>query len=79
MAFVTSSRASASPTIFPNHRHRHYVFASQYPAKPPSIEFLTPNGRFATGTALCLKGATAHHAEDWDARITITALIASLR
>lgn len=54
-------------------------FSPEYPAKPPSIEFLTPNGRFATGTPLCLKGATAHHAEDWQPAITIVALISSLR
>ena len=32
------------------------TFPPQYPFKPPSIVMLTPNGRFATNTKLCLRG-----------------------
>ena len=31
------------------------IFPPQYPYKPPSILMLTPNGRFATNTKLCLR------------------------
>ena len=31
------------------------TFPPQYPFKPPSIVMLTPNGRFATNTKLCLR------------------------
>ena len=54
------------------------TFGPEYPNKPPSIQFITPSGRFSVGTSLCLRGATSHHSEDWDARVTIVALLSSL-
>eukprot|EP00127_Corallochytrium_limacisporum_P000783 Clim_evm69s25 gene=Clim_evmTU69s25 len=44
--------------------HGKIVFPSQYPLKPPSVYILTPNGRFKTGTRLCLSN-TDFHAESW--------------
>lgn len=31
------------------------IFPAQYPYKPPSILMLTPSGRFAVNTKLCLR------------------------
>ena len=36
------------------------IFPPQYPYKPPSILMLTPNGRFATNTKLCLSMSDFH-------------------
>lgn len=35
-------------------------FPGQYPYKPPSLVLLTPNGRFATNTQLCLSMTSFH-------------------
>jgi hypothetical protein len=35
--------------------HGRLVFPPTYPFKPPSIAMLTPNGRFAINTKLCLR------------------------
>ena len=37
--------------------HGKIVFPSTYPFKPPSILMLTPSGRFAVNTRLCLSMA----------------------
>lgn len=36
------------------------TFPGQYPYKPPSLILLTPNGRFATNTQLCLSMTSFH-------------------
>ena len=36
------------------------TFPGQYPYKPPSLVLLTPNGRFATNTQLCLSMTSFH-------------------
>lgn len=35
--------------------HGRLMFPPNYPFKPPSISMITPNGRFATNTKLCLR------------------------
>ena len=44
--------------------HGKLVFPSDYPYKPPAIMMLTPNGRFATNTRLCLS-MSDFHPETW--------------
>lgn len=50
-----------------------------YPNKPPAFMLLTPNGRFETGTKICLS-ISAHHPESWQpawsVRTALMALIA---
>lgn len=54
-------------------------FDVDFPMKPPTILFLTPNGRFSTGVAICLSN-TSFHPEQWSPiwgiRTIITGLIA---
>lgn len=44
--------------------HGKVIFPPTYPFKPPSITMITPNGRFATNTRLCLS-MTDYHPETW--------------
>ena len=44
--------------------HGRIILPTEYPCKPPSIVFLTPNGRFPPGTMICLS-ITKHHPEFW--------------
>lgn len=44
--------------------HGVLKFPSDYPYKPPSIQLLTPNGRFSTNTRLCLSNSD-YHPENW--------------
>lgn len=39
-------------------------FPPDYPFKPPSIQMLTPNGRFETGKDICLSNSS-FHPEQW--------------
>lgn len=41
------------------------IFPKEYPLKPPSIKMLTPSGRFATDTRLCLS-MSDFHPETWN-------------
>ena len=41
-------------------------FPVTYPFKPPEIWFMTPNGRFKTGMAVCLS-ISSFHPEQWSA------------
>eukprot|EP00039_Didymoeca_costata_P028834 m.22255 g.22255 ORF g.22255 m.22255 type:complete len:1282 (+) comp7381_c0_seq1:284-4129(+) len=54
-------------------------FCSDYPIKPPSIRFFTPNGVFQANSEICLRGATGQHKEDWDPTMTVLALLSSIR
>lgn len=53
----------------------------EYPFKPPHIVFLTPSGRFETGTKVCLS-FSAYHPElwqpAWGIRLILEALISFL-
>jgi len=44
--------------------HGKVMFPPTYPFKPPGITMITPNGRFATNTKLCLS-MTDYHPETW--------------
>eukprot|EP00597_Dinobryon_sp_UTEXLB2267_P006539 CAMPEP_0170065066 /NCGR_PEP_ID=MMETSP0019_2-20121128/5297_1 /TAXON_ID=98059 /ORGANISM="Dinobryon sp., Strain UTEXLB2267" /LENGTH=289 /DNA_ID=CAMNT_0010271851 /DNA_START=57 /DNA_END=926 /DNA_ORIENTATION=- len=44
--------------------HGRILLPSEYPFKPPNIVFLTKNGRFETGTKICLS-ISAYHEESW--------------
>ncbi|KAJ3263495.1 Ubiquitin-conjugating enzyme E2 J1, partial [Borealophlyctis nickersoniae] len=44
--------------------HGRVVFPPDYPFKPPSIFFLTPNGRFELNKKICLS-ITNYHPEYW--------------
>lgn len=53
-----AARLSTDPRSFPPYTSKlagKVTFPPQYPYKPPSILMLTPNGRFATNTKLCLR------------------------
>eukprot|EP01038_Epipyxis_sp_PR26KG_P011546 gene11546-15465_t len=45
--------------------HGMLIFPSDYPYKPPSIQMITPNGRFKTHTRLCLS-MSDFHPESWN-------------
>jgi ubiquitin-conjugating enzyme E2 J1 len=59
--------------------HGRIIFPQEYPIKPPDIYFLTPNGRFATRTKICLS-VTSFHPNlwnpAWDVRTVLMSLIA---
>lgn len=50
--------------------HGVVSLTANYPFDPPSVTFLTPNGRFAPGQALCLS-STAYHPELWQPSWTL--------
>ncbi|GAB0490766.1 hypothetical protein MMPV_002004 [Pyropia vietnamensis] len=58
--------------------HGRILLPPEYPLKAPEIMFLTPNGRFETGTRICLS-VTSHHEElwqpSWGIRTILTALV----
>jgi hypothetical protein len=59
--------------------HGRILLPAEYPFKPPAFMMLTPNGRFQTGTKICLS-ISSHHPEhwqpSWSVRTALTALIA---
>ena len=44
--------------------HGRLLLPPDYPFKPPSVIFMTPNGRFQTGVKICLS-ITGYHPEYW--------------
>ncbi|RKP36843.1 ubiquitin-conjugating enzyme/RWD-like protein [Dimargaris cristalligena] len=58
--------------------HGRILLPSEYPLKPPSVIFLTPNGRFQLHKKICLS-MTQYHPESWqpawDLRCILLALI----
>ncbi|XP_054156402.1 ubiquitin-conjugating enzyme E2 J2-like [Oppia nitens] len=44
--------------------HGTLAFPKEFPYKPPAIRMLTPNGRFAINTSLCLS-MSEFHPETW--------------
>ena len=44
--------------------HGVMTFPPAYPYRPPSLQMLTPSGRFAVGQKICLSN-TDFHAETW--------------
>lgn len=56
--------------------HGRIILPPDYPMKPPSIIWLTPNGRFETNKKICLS-ISGHHPESWQPSWSIrTALLA---
>eukprot|EP00793_Prasinoderma_coloniale_P005392 PRCOL_00004800-RA len=56
--------------------HGRILVPPDYPFKPPSFMFLTPNGRFETNTKICLN-ISEHHPESWQPSWSVrTALLA---
>jgi ubiquitin-protein ligase len=49
-------------------------FPSQYPMKPPSIMMLTPSGRFAVNTRLCLS-MSDFHPETWNPMWSVSSIL----
>mmetsp|Transcript_9134 Transcript_9134/g.12627 ORF Transcript_9134/g.12627 Transcript_9134/m.12627 type:complete len:221 (+) Transcript_9134:3-665(+) len=57
--------------------HGIVLFPSEYPFKPPSIQMLTPNGRFKTKTRLCLS-MSDFHPESWNPMWSIGTILLGL-
>lgn len=47
--------------------HGRILLPPEYPFRPPDIVFNTPNGRFNTGTKICLT-ISSYHPEHWQVR-----------
>jgi ubiquitin-conjugating enzyme E2 J2 len=41
------------------------IFPKEYPMKPPGIEMITPNGRFAVNKRICMS-MSDYHPETWN-------------
>lgn len=52
-------------------------FAPEYPFKPPSILMVTPNGRFACNTRLCLT-ISDYHPETWNPGWSVESILTGL-
>lgn len=50
------------------------VHSPEYPAKPPKYFMLTPNGRFAINTELCLSNSS-WHPESWSSNWNIKSIL----
>ncbi|KAF0972303.1 hypothetical protein FDP41_009206 [Naegleria fowleri] len=50
------------------------VFPVDYPYKPPSIELITPNGRFKTNTRICMSN-TNFHKESWNPLWNVSSIL----
>ena len=57
--------------------HGTLTFPSTYPFKPPSIQMLTPNGRFKTQTRLCLS-MSDFHPETWNPMWSVGTILMGL-
>jgi ubiquitin-protein ligase len=60
------------------YKNGEYIFnikiSPNYPFKPPSFIFLTPNGRFDTNTALCFSNSS-FHIDTWSPMWNIKTII----
>ncbi|GEQ66974.1 hypothetical protein JCM33374_g637 [Metschnikowia sp. JCM 33374] len=52
-------------------------FPSDYPFKPPSISMVTPNGRFACNTRLCLS-MSDYHPDTWNPAWSVSTILTGL-
>ena len=57
--------------------HGVLLLPPTYPASPPDIMFLTPNGRFKTNEKICIT-YTSYHTENWNPLWNIRLMIKSL-
>lgn len=53
------------------------TFPIQYPNKPPSLIFITPNGRFQTEETICMS-FTNYHPESWSTSWTVENMLIGL-
>ena len=54
--------------------HGKLIFPVDYPFKPPSLQFITPSGRFKTNEKICLS-FTNFHPESWDASWKVESML----
>lgn len=52
-------------------------FPSEYPFKPPAISIITPNGRFACNTRLCLS-MSDYHPDTWNPAWSVSTILTGL-
>lgn len=52
-------------------------FPSDYPFKPPAISIITPNGRFACNTRLCLS-MSDYHPDTWNPAWSVSTILTGL-
>eukprot|EP00299_Pterocystis_sp_00344_P015068 c7508_g1_i2.p1 GENE.c7508_g1_i2~~c7508_g1_i2.p1 ORF type:complete len:203 (+),score=30.72 c7508_g1_i2:821-1429(+) len=57
--------------------HGKVKFPPEYPNKPPSILMLTPNGRFAVNTRICLS-MSDFHPETWNPLWSVASILSGL-
>lgn len=57
--------------------HGKLTLPPDYPWKPPSLQFMTPSGRFAPGEKICLS-FTNYHPETWSCNQRIESMLVSL-
>ncbi|CAI5514408.1 unnamed protein product [Closterium sp. Naga37s-1] len=57
--------------------HGRLRFPADYPFKPPSIMMLTPNGRFATSTRICMS-MSDFHPETWNPMWSVASILTGL-
>ena len=57
--------------------HGTVTFPPEYPFKPPSIQMLTPSGRFKTNTRLCLS-MSDFHPETWNPMWSVGTILMGL-
>ncbi|KAF1766813.1 hypothetical protein GCK72_006771 [Caenorhabditis remanei] len=53
------------------------IFKENFPWSPPALTMITPNGRFATNTRLCLS-ISDYHPESWNPGWTVSAILIGL-
>jgi ubiquitin-conjugating enzyme E2 J1 len=58
--------------------HGKISFPSDYPFSPPSVIFLTPNGRFDVNVKICLS-FTGYHPEHWQPAWGVRTMLLALR
>lgn len=57
--------------------HGMLRFPADYPFKPPSISIITPNGRFACNTRLCLS-MSDYHPDTWNPAWSVLTILTGL-
>ncbi len=57
--------------------HGKVIFPPTYPYKPPSIQMITPSGRFKTNTRLCLS-MSDFHPETWNPMWSVSTILMGL-
>eukprot|EP00041_Stephanoeca_diplocostata_P024398 m.617352 g.617352 ORF g.617352 m.617352 type:complete len:1281 (-) comp22518_c0_seq17:1910-5752(-) len=54
-------------------------FSIEFPISPPSISFLTPNGRYHIDDPICLNGVSDFHSENWSPTISVLSILQALQ